>query len=904
MIFNANTAANDSLLAVQYHEKADKSWMNVDTCLKYTLIAIPLLKKTKQWNKYQYNLNALSYCYQKKDDFEKMLESNRFAYSEAQRLFDDDHYLRLGALNNLGLALRLKDDYNEALKLYFEALTKIQGQKNELLEGTLLENIGVVFLEIGDYESALNYLENAIPFLNDYFEKKLKHKGHLSYQRVAKTHQFRAEAYKELGNNLAAIKEIEKALIIYNKNEKPLIPFKVDLKLELIDLYLKSGSILQAKAEISELENKFIISDLQKSKLLFSKGLVDFKSNLYKEAIAKFNTALAYFAEGNISNKSETNLFIGLCYLKLNERTEAESYFFKSKTLLLDSNALNFNLDIFNYYSTIIEEYISFDKEENDIDKNIIIKGYIDSYVITSRAVIAQINTQESRLDFISKLKNSNNLILNWLYQNYISTGDKSYLNLALIVIENSKSILLSAQLKEIANSVSGDNDLFSESKLKQFQKKVTRFNQQKLLAEIKGNNELEKSLLDSIYIYKSKFDSEIIKLNVKYPNAVKSLFENETDIRKIQERLESNDVTFLNYFEGKDNYYLLILNGKEVEFIQVKDKNEIQKQVDQVLNSMEFESINALNNFSNSSSQLFNKLFGNQFEKFRSDIIISPDGMLNKLPFSILLKDNLNTHPRSLNYLLHEKSIAYAYSATSCIYLNQARSPSSSLDFIVSRFKGNDQLRGSVFNSLKSSNIRVEKIKGDSLSKEQFFKIGSRTNMLHISSHGEDYDSSYLQPYLILGRENLFMNDLFQSSINAELLTLSACSTNSGLFHQGEGIKSMASAFVMSGAKSVVGTNWNVNDESTDRILDFFYKYALGDNTIDRSLQKAKIEYLENCQDNRVAPYYWAGLTMFGNTTELNLESISFIEKYGLILILLILIILLAFKAITRNQL
>ena len=60
-------------------------------------------------------------------------------------MFDIDHKLCIGALNNLALSLRLKENYDEALDLYFEAHSRIKGQDNSMLLGTLLENISVVY---------------------------------------------------------------------------------------------------------------------------------------------------------------------------------------------------------------------------------------------------------------------------------------------------------------------------------------------------------------------------------------------------------------------------------------------------------------------------------------------------------------------------------------------------------------------------------------------------------------------------------------------------------------------------------------------------------------------------------------------------------------------------------------
>ena len=78
--------AIDTSLAYKYHFKADSSFQNIDTCFKYTTLAIPLLEKIEDWDKYQYDLNCLSYCYQHLEKYDEMLANNIFALSEATLL--------------------------------------------------------------------------------------------------------------------------------------------------------------------------------------------------------------------------------------------------------------------------------------------------------------------------------------------------------------------------------------------------------------------------------------------------------------------------------------------------------------------------------------------------------------------------------------------------------------------------------------------------------------------------------------------------------------------------------------------------------------------------------------------------------------------------------------------------
>ena len=75
-----NNNAKDSLLAIKYYNIADTSFMDVEKCIKYMDLAIPLLKKTKQWEKYVFCLASYSHCYNVKESYDSMELNNIYAF--------------------------------------------------------------------------------------------------------------------------------------------------------------------------------------------------------------------------------------------------------------------------------------------------------------------------------------------------------------------------------------------------------------------------------------------------------------------------------------------------------------------------------------------------------------------------------------------------------------------------------------------------------------------------------------------------------------------------------------------------------------------------------------------------------------------------------------------------------
>ena len=72
----------------------------------------------------------------------------------------------------------------------------------------------------------------------------------------------------------------------------------------------------------------------------------------------------------------------------------------------------------------------------------------------------------------------------------------------------------------------------------------------------------------------------------------------------------------------------------------------------------------------------------------------------------------------------------------------------------------------------------------------------------------------------------------------------------------------SLARAFAQAGAACIVSSLWSVNDQSTSRLLQYFYKNIRLGHTSGASLREAKLAYLSDSEVGSAAqsPYFWAG--------------------------------------------
>ncbi|GAB1542004.1 hypothetical protein NUACC21_46770 [Scytonema sp. NUACC21] len=109
-----------------------------------------------------------------------------------------------------------------------------------------------------------------------------------------------------------------------------------------------------------------------------------------------------------------------------------------------------------------------------------------------------------------------------------------------------------------------------------------------------------------------------------------------------------------------------------------------------------------------------------------------------------------------------------------------------------------------------------------------------------------------------------LRLHDIFNLSLKAELVVLSACETGLGQEVRGEGLIGLTRGFMYAGSPRVLVSLWNVNDQGTAMLMQKFYSAMLKEGLMPAAaLRKAQLEMLQ--QKRWQSPYYWAGFVLQG---------------------------------------
>ena len=144
---------------------------------------------------------------------------------------------------------------------------------------------------------------------------------------------------------------------------------------------------------------------------------------------------------------------------------------------------------------------------------------------------------------------------------------------------------------------------------------------------------------------------------------------------------------------------------------------------------------------------------------------------------------------------------------------------------------------------------------------------------------------------------DRLYIREIYSLHTRAELVILSACETAQGNLYPGEGLMSIARSFSYAGAKSLLATRWNINDQQANQVISNLADQLSLQNPKSLSLHKAINNYLEVSSQKYAHPFYWAAFMLIGD--DVPIESISFFRRHlHWIVLIFALLVMLSFVA------
>jgi len=109
-----------------------------------------------------------------------------------------------------------------------------------------------------------------------------------------------------------------------------------------------------------------------------------------------------------------------------------------------------------------------------------------------------------------------------------------------------------------------------------------------------------------------------------------------------------------------------------------------------------------------------------------------------------------------------------------------------------------------------------------------------------------------------------LYLGEIYNLNLNADLVVLSACETGLGKMAKGEGLIGLARGFLYAGAANLLVSLWQVNDASTANLMIDFYRNRLEGKSKAAALREAKLRMIER-HAKYAKPYHWAPFVLIG---------------------------------------
>ncbi len=213
-----------------------------------------------------------------------------------------------------------------------------------------------------------------------------------------------------------------------------------------------------------------------------------------------------------------------------------------------------------------------------------------------------------------------------------------------------------------------------------------------------KRNEEYLKKWSVQFFDYQKQYDELKHDFEQDYPDYYQLKYETKTaSIEELQQSL-SEDQVMVNYFVGKDHYYIFLITSNGFEAHDFEKPEDFEGLVEGFLEAVQK---HQLEDYAEKAYELYQYLlqpvehhlmdafgdFGGETleEKALKELIIIPHGILNYLPFEALtcssLEDSIegelekgeNTY-HHLDYLLLHCEVSYHYSATLWHYLRNVR--------------------------------------------------------------------------------------------------------------------------------------------------------------------------------------------------------------------------------------
>jgi CHAT domain-containing protein len=778
----------------------------------------------------------------------------------------------------LGLNQKVVDDCEKYL-LYYSPT------RDTTYLPSVLNEAGMAWLQIGDKQQSIRCLERAMGFV----QKKE------NTENIAWTSVNLANSYRENGESQKAIETATGALKLTGVSLKR----KSYLNLVLAEIFNEQHQPADALTYVqiaipllNQLPEPFERNE-RLSVLYNVYGDVLFEMKKWQQAGSAYRRSLDYYSlvDSSLSNRAVGKTFISLGALQfLSGKTDSALYYYDRALKAVFPPVSGIGLqklpteDELRPENTIMEALdaavpamIKQYHEKKDASLlqqslNCIDVAFLEETVLRRQFIFDGSKYEQGKES--RKRSEQGIQVCSLLYE---ATKNDIWLEKAFIYAEKSRAnVLLDKTLENHYSAIHNDS---ASVRCKELQNEMAGIDEEiNALQADSITGEPLQSLVEK------KRHAE--DLYAGYKNQLNDLLHQSNSISaenlsEIKQRLLKNSDAIIEYFAGDSVLYRFFI-GKESRKVEMTtiplDKAEgLTRSLLPFLSDRD-----KYNNDPGTYALLAQELYRLVFPSLTSDssalnkFIVIPDGQLQFLPFEALMtgKDS---------FLLERCQLTYGFSATSMMQqmdIPVTEYKNEGAIFAPFMRKGSRQLpalpqsKKEVSALQRFSNWRVYTSEDTAATMQNFMQHSGGARILHIASHAFANGSGSMQPRIEFADSSLLLDKIYALRLNNHLVVLSACETGIGRAMEAEGPLSLARGFYYAGARNVINSMWEVDDQSAGKIFDRFYSVLKITGEIDGSLSLAKKAYFKEAPSEKKSPYYWASFVCVGDGNYKDLQK------------------------------
>jgi CHAT domain-containing protein/Flp pilus assembly protein TadD len=330
---------------------------------------------------------------------------------------------------------------------------------------------------------------------------------------------------------------------------------------------------------------------------------------------------------------------------------------------------------------------------------------------------------------------------------------------------------------------------------------------------------------------------------------------------------------TILFYWLGKNHSWVWVITPRHVDLFPLPPSKQVDALVHSYTRSL-FGPQSILDSSSRNGIILYQLLVGpsEPFISKNSRVIVLPDGSLYSLNFESLLVPAPEPH-----FWIEDVTVSEINSLA--LLADETMKPPSHLRRLL--LIGNPIPANNHLPALTQAEAEMDEVQKYFAPSERVVLAHEQAtpsaylqadpeqfSIIHFVAHATSSATAPLESAVILSRNDglyqLYARDIMTIPLRADLVTISSCEGAGERTYSGEGLVGLAWAFLHAGARDVIASLWDVNEDSTPLLMETLYKQISRGEDVSSALRTAKLSLVHSHSVYR-HPFYWAAFVLNG---------------------------------------